>query len=192
MKALAQEAGWEFHEFGPEPYEIFNYNLTLRGIRINVHPECETLRLIFDEDRGWLVSLPGLNLTASDGFIVEKEDELGTYVTMEMPPPEELARLTWNDLANMGTISTAWTKTQFAGAETHILLCKLLRYLEKKYFLEITPFGLQSFHLHQHPQPISCRNQLLRAHLPKPFRQQRRIRTVHRRYVHLKFSFTNN
>jgi hypothetical protein len=55
---------------------------------------------------------------------------------MEMPPPEELARLTWKDLANMGAISTAWTKTQFAGAETHILLCKLLRYLEKKHFAE--------------------------------------------------------
>jgi hypothetical protein len=134
--ALAQEAGWGYHEFGPEPFEIFAYNFTLRGISINVHPDCETLNLIFDEDRGWLVSLPGLELTASNGFIVEKEDELGTYVTMEMPPPEELAQLTWKDLANMEAISTAWTKTQFAGAETHILLCKLLRYLEKKYFAE--------------------------------------------------------
>jgi hypothetical protein len=137
VEALALEAGWQYHEFGPEPYGIFDtIFITLRGIGVEVHPKCETLSLIFDEDRGWLVSLAGLELTVSNGFIVEKEDELGAYVTMEMPPPEKLAQLTWDDLANMGAINTAWTKTQFAGAETHILLCKLLKYLEKKYFAE--------------------------------------------------------
>jgi len=39
---------------------------------------------------------------------VEKEDELGTYVTVEMPPPEKLAELTWDSLVNRGEINRAF------------------------------------------------------------------------------------
>jgi hypothetical protein len=86
-----------------------------------------------------LISLTGLELVAGYGFIVESEDELGKIITMEMPPPEKLAQLTWDVLANMGEINTAFTKTQFAGAETHILLCKLLRYLDD-YLQDLTRY----------------------------------------------------
>jgi hypothetical protein len=124
MTALAQEASWECHEFGPEPYEVFDHiNVSLRGVFVQVHPQCESLHLIFDEE-GYLVSVAGLDLVASHGFIVETEDELGTLVTLEMPPPEKIAQLTWQDLIKNTAINTASTKTQFAGAETHILLCK--------------------------------------------------------------------
>lgn len=136
VSALADEAKWRCQFIEPEPQEIFeNLSVVLRGVSVQVHPNCEFLHLAFDE-QGRLVSPAGLELIAGHGFIVEKEDELGTYVTMEMPSPEELAKLTWDDLAQDGSINTAFTKTQFAGAETHILLCKLLRYLEKKYFAE--------------------------------------------------------
>jgi hypothetical protein len=138
--ALAQEAGWQCEEFGPEPYEVFeNISFVLRGIGVKVHPKCEMLSLMFDE-HGRSVSLAGLEMTAGYGFLVETEDDLGALVTLEMPSPEKLAALTWDDLAKMQEINTAFTKTQFAGAETHILLCKLLRYLEKKYFAELEVF----------------------------------------------------
>ncbi len=135
--ALANEAGWRSLFVDPEPREIFDgISVMLRGIKIQVHSNCEFLNLVFDE-QGRLIFDAGLELLASHGFIVEKEDELGTYVTMEMPSPEELAMLTWDDLTKSISVNTAFTKTQFAGAETHILLCKLLRYLEKKYFAEL-------------------------------------------------------
>jgi len=135
--ALANEAKWRCLFVEAEPREIFNgIVVTLRGIEIQVHPQCEFLNLVFDEN-GRLIFVLGLELLASHGFIVEKEDALGTYVTMEMPSPEKLAKLTWDDLTKILNVNTAFTKTQFAGAETHILLCKLLRYLEKKYFAEL-------------------------------------------------------
>jgi len=135
--ALANEAGWRCLFVDPEPREIFDgIFATLRGIEIQVHPQCEFLNLVFDKN-GRLIFVLGLELLASHGFIVEKEDALGTYVTMEMPSPEKLAKLTWDDLTQILNVNTAFTKTQFAGAETHILLCKLLRYLEKKYFAEL-------------------------------------------------------
>jgi hypothetical protein len=135
--ALAKEAGWRCLFVDPERREIFDgIFVTLRGIEVQVHPQCEFLNLVFDE-KGRLIFMLGLEMIASHGFIVEKEDELGTYITTEMPSPEQLAQLTWDDLANTMSVKTAFTKTQFAGAETHILLCKLLRYLEKKYFAEL-------------------------------------------------------
>lgn len=140
VESLAEEAGWQYRVISPMPDLIFDHiYVTLMGIVVDVHPDCESLSLVFDE-QGRLISLPGLDIIAYEGFLVEKEDELGTYVTLEMPPLEDLGKLTWDDLAAMDEINTAYTKTQFSGAETHILLCKLLRYLEKKYFAEFKVF----------------------------------------------------
>jgi len=137
VSALADESKWRCLLVEAEPHEIFeSISVVLRGIKIQVHPNCEFLNLVFDE-QGRLIFDAGLKMVASHGFMVEKEDELGTYVTTEMPSPDELAKLTWENLANILCINTAFTKTQFAGAETHMLLCKLLHYLEKKYFAEL-------------------------------------------------------
>jgi len=137
MQALSAESGWSYTKIEKDAFRLPGRTLLrVEGSLITVHPKAEPFNLIFDQ-QGVLVSFlhllansredsedsekaqpPRLFILDSDGQVSEvddadeKYDEIGLY--------------------------TASTKTQFAGPGAHITLCKLLRYLQKKYFRRLS------------------------------------------------------
>lgn len=134
VRTLADEARWSFNDIAPAVFHLPNRTpVRAQGLLLQIHPDCEPLNLIFDEN-GRLV-----NFLYLIGNAVDPASQ-----TTEPAEPRRIIVLdgngvvekTENDLADYHEIGLWWasTKTQAAGPAAHIALCKLLRYLEAKYF----------------------------------------------------------
>ncbi len=138
MKALASEAGWKITKIAPDWFRLPNSPpLRVQGLLVSLYSRMEPLNLVFDES-GRLTNF--LHLVAFSDETATKEptkivvvdnDNLQVKEIDENSDPRQVAL--WN----------ASTKTQFAGPAAHIALCKLLRYLQPKYFrhLEVRDEG---------------------------------------------------
>ncbi len=135
MHELADEAGWEIAPVGPETcYDQNARPLHVEGAYILLHPEMETLSLIFDS-KGELINyefLESQDFFRTNPEAREKIEQSKVYMV------DDSGNMVAKNLSEMIDYETMlygdFTKTQFAGPYAHIMLCKLLKYLSGKYF----------------------------------------------------------
>ncbi|NIR51856.1 hypothetical protein GWO43_25100 [candidate division KSB1 bacterium] len=131
---LSKEAGWKSTHIGPERVKLPNSTeMGVEGTLLNIHEKMEPVNLIFD-DTGQMVNfafLPGFNIWGA-------EQELQDLQITEIGNDGQVKKVTPYQDIDFQTMSRwASTKTQFAGPGAHICLCKLLNYLDNKYFASI-------------------------------------------------------
>ena len=138
VKALAKEAGWKVKRIKPEAFKVPDMPpLHVEGVLLNIHPECEPVNLVFDS-KGKMASYQWLELCRSfeaDARIFEMAKQ--TEVMLIGPGGQMQKKNLWSMVEMDVGVRYAGTKTQFAGPAVHIAICKLLRYLAKKYFKSI-------------------------------------------------------
>ena len=146
LRDLAKELGWRPKRIGPKEYElIYGPIVTARGIELIIDPEggmFESLTMTFDQE-GNLVNENMLKLY-SDKKLLRLMNKTTNPFTGEpqyriwIPKTaEEKKKYTWDVLVKSDLFGFNGIQTNYLGPEKHILLCKLLRYLKKKYFKQL-------------------------------------------------------
>ncbi|MFK7935715.1 MAG: hypothetical protein AB8G22_19530 [Saprospiraceae bacterium] len=141
---ICKSLDWKYHLVENDTYQVTATDMPLepgdglvKSIQLNgilaCPPKCEPLWLVFTPSGRTTTPIQTemANMFASVSQSLAEEDE-----SAESEPTEP-------DTFTDGMVYNVFTKTQYAGAETHIALVKLLRYLEKKYFqyLRVTDEG---------------------------------------------------
>jgi len=134
IEELSDEAGWDLTHIGPDEVRMPDATeVQAEGFLLSMHEQMEPVNLIFDSNRQ-MINFAYL-LGSSTG---DSEQDVQNFEIVEMDAEGEIKRVTSNDSVDSQVMARwASTKTQFAGPEAHIGLCKLLQYLSGKYFKTI-------------------------------------------------------
>ncbi len=137
MRALSKESGWSFTNIGKDVFRLpGRAPLHIEGSLIAVHPEAEPFNLIFDQ-KGVLVSFLYLLANSQENSADAEKAQSPRIFLLDSNGQASEVEDADEKYHNVG-LYTASTKTQFAGTGAHITLCKLLRYLQKKYFKRLS------------------------------------------------------
>ncbi len=137
MQALSEESGWSFTKIEKHVFRLpGRAPLRIQGSLITVHPKAEPFNLVFDQ-KGVLVSFLYLLASTQEDFAEAEKVQPTRLVILNSDGQVSEVDDTDEKYHTVG-LYTASTKTQFAGPGVHITLCKLLRYLEKKYFKRLS------------------------------------------------------
>jgi len=144
LGALAEEHGWQYELTGPNEHAmLFGPVVVVRGIHLTLAPEAglfARFTLSFDQD-GLLVHENNLQVYSDEKFLRQYMPELAHPVTRKRMFDSVLGKaegvikkVSWKEIVATGIFTSGYVRTNRLGAANHILLCKLLRYLGKKYF----------------------------------------------------------
>lgn len=144
LQELGKEANWEIDSIAPDIFHLPGKPpVRAQGLLIKVHPEAESLNMIFN-DKGELVYFLYLIANSIEpNHHSEKTKSEDIRLFIQEPDGEIVEKDDFLEHYDKYGMFQASTKTQFAGPLAHITLCKLLRYLKSKYFrrLEVNDEG---------------------------------------------------
>jgi hypothetical protein len=154
LRDLAKEHGWKHESSGPKEFTlVYGPVATARGIHITLDPKAgmfAKFSLAFAQD-GHTINETMLALY-SDEQMLRKMNETINPLTgqpqyhIQIPETEEeKKRVKWADIVKSKIFPIHSIDTDNLGAETHILLCKLLRYLGKKYFRRLLVYDSSGY-----------------------------------------------
>ena len=152
MTEKAKKAGWQFISMEELVAEGRVKSKDLRGITLFPHPECEWLSFHLDAEGVFVNHFYHSMLTNAEhlAMVTEALRESMSLMRVELPAKKSKAKA-----KGAGSKAKAkpapdvppsispkfieegrrynWTKTQFAGADVHIAVCALLRYIKQRY-----------------------------------------------------------
>lgn len=146
LQATAEAAGWQFRTMEQLIAEGRVTCSGLQGITLYPHRECEPVHIHVDaagelrnhmyfsmlQDGGLRPEIVEA-LAASSRLVRDVRRGLGRGDEEEAPAPErEPSAQPEPSFFEKGS-RYLWTKTQFAGAPTHVAVCEVLRYVQQRY-----------------------------------------------------------
>lgn len=146
LRDLAGEHGWQHELSGPKEFAlVYGPVATVRGIHLTLDPRAgmfAKFSLAFAQD-GHTINEIMLTLYSNEQKLREMNEMVSPLngermYHIQIPETEEQKKkITWADILKSRLFPIHSIDTDNLGAEKHILLCKPLRYLEKKYFAEL-------------------------------------------------------
>jgi hypothetical protein len=143
LRDLSEEHGWECESVGPKDFAlVYGPVVTVSGIHLTLDPEAgmfAKLSMFFDQE-GNLVNETMLTLYSDEKHLRRMNETINPFTgepqhRIWIPKTKaDKKKFAWADLVKSDLFTFNSIDTHNLGPEKHILLCKLLRYLRKKYF----------------------------------------------------------
>ncbi len=146
LRDLAEEHGWKHELSGPKEFALVYGPVAIaRGIHLTLDPQAgmfAKFSMAFAQD-GHTINEIMLSLYSNEKKLREMNEMVSPLTDepqfrIQIPETEEeKKKVTWADILKSEIFPIHSVDTDNLGAEKHILLCKLLRYLGKKYFAQL-------------------------------------------------------